>query len=109
MGFPKSMAIAMSGALLTGCAAFAVGAAPTAGAAAGTAKISSFNVRWQREPDPTATTPSTDAAGGPEDGGAATGTDPGSPAAAPAPQGDQTSAAMLAYLRFLAAKGEFTG
>jgi CubicO group peptidase (beta-lactamase class C family) len=140
MEFPKSMAIAISGSVLAGCVAFAVGAATPAGAAVGTAKkISNLNVnrhqerfivtnrirignsggsdgdaqqRRQREPDPDATTPSPAAAagdvGGEDDGDdAGTASDP--PVTSPAAQGDQTAAAMRAYLRDLAAKKEFTG
>jgi CubicO group peptidase (beta-lactamase class C family) len=133
MGFPTSMAIAMSGSVLAGCVVFAVGPAPTAGATVGTAKtISNFSVnRYQerftgadetpigssgesgsdarrREPDPAATGPSTAAADGPEE--ADTGTAPDPPVTSSAPQGgDQTSAAMQAYLRKLAANKEFTG
>jgi CubicO group peptidase (beta-lactamase class C family) len=102
MGFPKSMAIAMSGSVLAGGVALAVGAATPA---------SDAQQRQQREHDPVATTSSAPAAGGGEDrgDGAHTGTAPDPLVTSPAPQGDQTAAAMQSYLRDLAAKKKFTG
>jgi CubicO group peptidase (beta-lactamase class C family) len=100
MGFPKSMAIAMSG------VALAVGAATPASAA---------QQRQQLEHDPVATTSSAAAAGGDGGGVGDAGTVPDTGTASdplvtsPAPQGDETAAAMQSYLRDLAAKKKFTG
>jgi CubicO group peptidase (beta-lactamase class C family) len=77
MKFPKSMVIAISGSVLAGCVAFAVGPATPAGAAVAAQQ------HQRLEPDPATSSV--------------------------ASQGDQTSAAMRAYLRDLAANNEFTG
>jgi CubicO group peptidase (beta-lactamase class C family) len=101
MGFPKSMAIAMSGSVLAGGVVLAVGAATAA---------SDAQQRQRLEHDPVATTTSSAAAaGGRGGGGVDTGTAPDPLVTSPAPQGDRTAAAMLSYLRDLAAKKKFTG
>src|SRR5215467_13823549 len=83
MRYLKSLAIAMSGSVFA--AAVAVGTAP-ANAAHG---------KFDPDPDPV-TAVATGGGGGGGDGG-------------PEAQGEKTSEAMLAYLRALAAQGEFTG
>lgn len=102
MRFPKSMAIAMARTVLAGSVALAVGAAAPTSATAGTRQL---------EPDPSTTTSSATAPGGSGEAGTApdTGRASDSRATSLAPQGEQTSAAMLAYLRELAANKEFTG
>jgi CubicO group peptidase (beta-lactamase class C family) len=127
MGFRKSMAIAMSGSVLAGSVAFAVGAA-AAGAAVdfnvsrhqervvvvaadririGDSDERDGDTRQPPEPesDPAAIT-TADVAGGEGGRGGGT-TDP--LATSPAPPDDPTAAAMLAYLRDVVAQKKFTG